>query len=263
MKKIGLIHRKNRSLTVFNVLLLLIAMMIPLICSQLDIGLDIVGVNASSSSTTIFIDPSEINASTLEVPPGDNFTIKVNVSEVADLYAFEFYLFWDSPLLNWTDAVEGGFLGHYDNETWIPAPLTLKDYQDYGWLQISSTLTGDPPPPGVSGNGTLAIVTFLVEDRGETTIEFYNSKLVKLLGPTPEEIPHTAIGGYFSNEVPIIGDVDGDGDVDASDLIALGEAYGSEPGDTNWDERCDFNDDNKVDASDIYDLSRNYGKTNP
>jgi len=57
------------------------------------------------------------------------------------------------------------------------------------------------------------------------------------------------------------GDVNGDGTVDASDLLDLSKAYGSEPGDSNWDPNCDFNDDAKVDASDLFDLSKNYGVT--
>ena len=57
------------------------------------------------------------------------------------------------------------------------------------------------------------------------------------------------------------GDVDGDGDVDASDLFDLSKAYSSEPGDANWNPDCDFNGDDRVDAADLFDLSKNYGKT--
>jgi len=57
------------------------------------------------------------------------------------------------------------------------------------------------------------------------------------------------------------GDVNGDGTVDASDLSDLSKAYGSEPGDTNWHERCDCNWDGKVDVFDLSDLGKNYGKT--
>jgi len=61
--------------------------------------------------------------------------------------------------------------------------------------------------------------------------------------------------------VTILGDVDGDGAVGTSDLIAFSDAYGSEPGDPNWDPYCDFNSDEKIDASGLFDLSKNYGKT--
>ena len=60
---------------------------------------------------------------------------------------------------------------------------------------------------------------------------------------------------------PIPGDVNGDGKVDASDLVDLSEAYGFKLVDDNWNYRCDFNLDGKVDALDLFDLSKNYGKT--
>jgi len=59
--------------------------------------------------------------------------------------------------------------------------------------------------------------------------------------------------------VTIPGDVDGDGDVDASDLYDLSMAYGSELGDPTWNLDCDFNLDNKVDGSDLFELNRNFG----
>ncbi len=62
--------------------------------------------------------------------------------------------------------------------------------------------------------------------------------------------------------VKIPGDVSGDGVVDASDLFALGKAYGSKLGDLSWNLDCDFNRDDKVDASDLFDLNKNYGRTN-
>jgi len=61
--------------------------------------------------------------------------------------------------------------------------------------------------------------------------------------------------------VTILGDVDGDGAVGTSDLIALNEAYGSELDDSNWDVYCDLNGDDKVDSSDLFGVSKNYGKT--
>ena len=61
--------------------------------------------------------------------------------------------------------------------------------------------------------------------------------------------------------VKILGDVNGDDKVDASDLSDLNEAYGSEPGDPNWNSNCDFNGDDRVDALDLFDVSKNFGKS--
>jgi hypothetical protein len=60
---------------------------------------------------------------------------------------------------------------------------------------------------------------------------------------------------------PLQGDVDGDRDVDSSDLSALNSAYGSTPGEPNWVPNCDINNDGKIDAEDFYLLGINFGKT--
>ncbi len=55
------------------------------------------------------------------------------------------------------------------------------------------------------------------------------------------------------------GDVDGDGDTDLTDLATLLAAYGSVPGDPNWDPACDFDADNDVDLADLAFLLSDYG----
>jgi hypothetical protein len=55
------------------------------------------------------------------------------------------------------------------------------------------------------------------------------------------------------------GDVDGDGDTDLSDLATLLSAYGSVPGDPNWNPACDFDADSDVDLTDLAFLLSDYG----
>jgi hypothetical protein len=55
------------------------------------------------------------------------------------------------------------------------------------------------------------------------------------------------------------GDVDGDGDVDHSDLGELLAAYCSQPGDPNWNEDADFDGDGHVGHSDLGVLLANWG----
>jgi len=57
------------------------------------------------------------------------------------------------------------------------------------------------------------------------------------------------------------GDVNGDGVVDSYDLFALADAFGSRPGDPNWNPNCDFDMNGVVDSSDLFILAENYGKS--
>jgi len=72
---------------------------------------------------------------------------------------------------------------------------------------------------------------------------------------------NTKVDGIVLVTIP--GDIDGDGDIDASDLFDLSMAYGSSPGDPNWNPYGDFNIDNKVDDSDLFELNTNFGKQMP
>ena len=57
----------------------------------------------------------------------------------------------------------------------------------------------------------------------------------------------------------VVGDVDGDGDVDLSDLGILLAAWLSEPGDPNWYPGADLDGDGDVDQSDLGILMGDWG----
>jgi len=57
-----------------------------------------------------------------------------------------------------------------------------------------------------------------------------------------------------------MGDVNRDGYIDDLDRAILEAAYGSVPGDPNWDPRCDLNMDGIIDWGDIKIMILNYGK---
>jgi len=59
----------------------------------------------------------------------------------------------------------------------------------------------------------------------------------------------------------ILGDVNGDGKVDLSDLVAVGLAYGSQPGDPNWNPDADLNNDGTVGLQDLVTVALHYGES--
>ena len=69
-------------------------------------------------------------------------------------------------------------------------------------------------------------------------------------------------GGFWVETVvsqPCVGDIDGDGDTDHSDLGALLSAWGSQPGEPNWNPNADLDGDGHVGHSDLGILLGDWG----
>jgi hypothetical protein len=64
-------------------------------------------------------------------------------------------------------------------------------------------------------------------------------------------------------DVRIVGDVNGDGKVDITDVAIVSGAFGSYPGHPRWNPACDLNRDGRVDITDVATVSANYGQTCP
>jgi hypothetical protein len=57
----------------------------------------------------------------------------------------------------------------------------------------------------------------------------------------------------------MMGDINGDGTVNFSDAIIAGAAFGSKPGDPNWNLNADLNRDGCVNYLDLIILGNNFG----
>jgi len=70
-------------------------------------------------------------------------------------------------------------------------------------------------------------------------------------------------GTYANNSrtfnLSILGDIDGNGKVDLSDLVTVALAYGSKPGDPHWNPEADVNKDNEVNLQDLVIVAMAYG----
>ncbi len=62
-------------------------------------------------------------------------------------------------------------------------------------------------------------------------------------------------------KVILVGDINSDLYVNVKDATLLGMAFGSKPGDPNWDERCDLNKDGWVNIKDAVILNVNFGNS--
>jgi hypothetical protein len=123
---------------------------------------------------------------------GNVFTANVCISDVFNLYAYEFRLYYNSTVLNGTSVAEGPFL---EENGQIPFfwPVNFTDHYNStcGIVWIDSTLEGNVP--GVDGNGTLAIIRFNATALASSTTLSLSD--VNLSDPNENPIPYVSFDG--------------------------------------------------------------------
>jgi len=139
----------------------------------------------------LYVDrPSIVNP---DLVPCKNFTVHINVSNAINLYSWEFKLFYSNDVLNATAVAEGSFLSASG-----PTNFVIIEFNDlfnatHGLVWVNCTFLAPPP---VSGNGTLATISFHVEALGESVLDLADTALND---PWNVPIPHSALDGYFNN----------------------------------------------------------------
>jgi len=132
---------------------------------------------------TVYLDPFKIADPTLT--PSHTFNVSVKINTATDLNSFQFKLSYDSTILNVTRAKLGSFFPGTPTINYAP-----------GLLTFSASIT---PPAPVSGNGTLAVITFHVVGVGRSDLNLYDVSLSDQTGsPLPlNPIPNNP--GSFNN----------------------------------------------------------------
>lgn len=184
----------------------------------------------------------------------------------------------------------------------IEAAVITSPYavHDVAVIDVTTSKTGCLPMPTV-GEGQSANVTVAVENQGDSTETFnvtafanssaiselqvtlnswenkiltfiwdttgfsYGNYTVKAVADTvlgeTDTIDNTYIDGVVKVVIP--GDIDGNGIVDIYDAIRLAVAFGSDPGDPNWNPNADINGDAIIDIYDAIMLAIHYGEEIP
>jgi len=145
-------------------------------------------VSSSPSSTLLSVEPEAVQGTT-----GQDFTVNVSVSNVADLYGWQIDLGWNSSLLNVTDVTEGPMLKSSGNSTFFSPVVN----NAAGNLSVLCTLLQSfgSNVTGVSGHGTLMTVQFEVVGSGACGLNLYNTEL---LDSKSRPISCTVQNGHFS-----------------------------------------------------------------
>jgi hypothetical protein len=142
---------------------------------------------SASPGTTVYVYPS-----TKIVSVGQTFVVEIRISDVYDLYGWEFKLSWDPSLLDVTGVTEGEFLKR-GGDTFFYS----KTNNTAGYILVDCTLLGDIS--GVSGNGTLATAEFYAETEGTSILDLYDTILIN---SSEQPIIHTATDGTVDILLP-------------------------------------------------------------
>jgi len=212
-----------------------------------------------STKPRLAANPSAYTATTL----GKKFTVNITIADVVNLYSFEFHLTYNTTVLDATDITIGAFL----KSPYQIAKKIIDDSAGSIWLSVKSL----PPAPSSNGSGILATITFMVPLEsgiwhvGCTPLECDLQPILTILKTDKGiTVPHDTTNLSFHYKyTPIPGDLNSDGIVNIFDLRIVAKAYGSKPGEPNWDSRADLNRDGKINIYDLVLISANYGKTTP
>ncbi len=154
--------------------------------------------NAQPTSTISSMAVIRLEPQTCWGVVGQNFMVNINISNVVDLYGWEFKLGWNATILDAVQVLEGPFLKNGGNTY-----FTFKINNTLGYMIVDCTLLGDVS--GVSGSGVLTSAIFYVKTFGECPLDLYDTILVN---STEQSIEHIAIDGYYYtsvHDVAIIG----------------------------------------------------------
>ena len=201
------------------------------------------------SGTSVHVNPESI-----KIGVDQEFTVKIEVTAVENLYGLDIQLEWDTYFLDYvsptvTIPVENSTHGILHEPV-----IMLKDAvnQTAGtyWIAFASIY----PTSAFSGNGTVFEMTFRAKTLGTSSIDIVSSELADFDG---QPIAHCSISGTVQIKIP--GDVEGDNDVDIYDLVKIASKYGCNSEDPRFDPDCDVDCDCDIDIYDLVIAAGNYG----
>jgi hypothetical protein len=135
------------------------------------------GPKARALSTSLRLDPAATTAAI-----GQPVTLRVLIDEALDLGSFEFTLTYDATRLavQAGDVSLGDFLGSSGRSATAMSPqITVEN--GVGTLRYGAYTLG-ATPPGPSGSGTLAEITFTPIAAGSAQVAFVNAQLTDTTG---------------------------------------------------------------------------------
>jgi len=219
---------------------------------------------------------------------GDTVYVPIEVLDASNVGAMDLSLTYNpsvlSPtgLVNTGDVTTGALVMNDDTidqpeyPDWTNATISVADNQtvwDYGALAnytgtsgvVNISIISNASDIGFNGAGSVTVVGFAVIGSGKSQLDLgvtaYNvsAPIVNVMGNTTgyEEISVTIENGTLTTG-GITGDINDDTEVDIDDLILLGQAWGTYPGDPGYNSAADINDNGEIDIDDLILLGQNW-----
>lgn len=154
---------------------------------------EIQGMTTPTSLPRVYVDPSNITDPA--ITPSENFTVKVKISNVTELYGFDIQLSWNTSILNYTRHLVKIPVETYPDGVLHQPFLQVKNEVNAStgtYIIVYSSLQA----PSFNGSGIIFEITFTVVGYGECVLDITNSDLSNRKA---QPIEHTVEDGYFNN----------------------------------------------------------------
>ena len=179
------------------------------------------------------------------VTVGQTVTLDLNVEDTVDLDRVKLEVDFRTTDFSLVSVAEGDFLKQNNGVSYfIPGKISSNKAEDIEILHLSGG--------GVSGSGVLASITL----KGHT-ISGYGSWIyfdVELLTSSSETIPHSEQYA-FTLEVVASWDINGDGEVNVTDLLIVAQKMG------DYDDTADLDGDERVTIADFVIVAEHLGES--
>jgi hypothetical protein len=202
---------------------------------------------SNTQSTTVTADPAGTYAS-IALPTttgyvGASLTANIVISDVSNLGSFEFTFTYDPALVSVTEVTLGDFPESSGRDfTTMPTEIS----PTLGTVTFGAYSMGSSPA-GATGTGVLAQVQLELLAPGQTILGFDNLQVATVPGENvPVSTQDTAL--EISN---CLGDFDGDGDVDISDIQKIAYRWNAQTGEALYALQYDLDGNGRIDIGDI------------
>jgi hypothetical protein len=225
--------------------------------------------SAPPASPYIMVVPS---SQTINKFPGGNrdFTVAITTdyyNSSYDLWGYQIQLTYNTSLLQCIQVSNGNLITEVEDPT---ARFNVTINEAIGEVSVGAYFYYKTPPPyTTSGPGTLTSITFRVLSAGTSALILGKATKLQRFNFIKNRVENIIVADEYPDNIghgavtATIGDVNGDRTVNAADLAAMRNAYGSSAGpppSPNWNANCDFYGNNRIEILDLYHQGRNYGK---